>query len=146
MRNAYRILLISLIFCAAGAPLLATQPCMPSPCATAGKIDLGKCRNLADWVATGTISRVVHHEEGYPLFKDFAEFTFTVKKWEKGSGKVGSERRFKVGWCQNYLQLPRDTSGTFRFFGLPLPRDPSLPNQYLYFEPVQARRAGETSR
>ena len=140
-RCVYRVLLISLVFGALHAPVLATQPCLPSPCSTVGgTVDLAQCRKLAGWIATGTITRVVHHEEGYPVFKDFAEFTFTIKTWEKNAVKSRRELRFQVGWCNNTQPVPKDTSGTFRFFGLPLPKDPSLANQYLYFEPVQARR------
>lgn len=105
-----------------------------------GAIDLAKCQSLADWIATGTITGVVHHEQGYSLLKDFAELTFVVQAWEKGSGKVGQELRFQVGWCENMQPVPEDTSGTFRFYGLPLPKDSSLPNQYLYFEPVKVQR------
>ena len=50
--------------------------------------------------------------------------------------------RFQVGWCQNWLQLPRDTSGTFRFYGLPLPSDSGVPGQYLYFERAAATHSG----
>jgi hypothetical protein len=141
MRNVYRLLVVSLVCCAAYPPAFATEPCLPSPCTgTDGKVDTAKCARLAAWVATGTISRVIHHEQGDPLFKDFAEFSFTVKASEKGSIKVGREVRFQVGWCQNWLALPKNTSGTFRFFGLPLPTDVTLPNQYLYFESAPAHR------
>lgn len=139
MRNIYRLLFVILIACAVQRPALATEPCLPSPCAgTNYTVDVAKCRVLADWVATGTITSVVHHQQGDPVFKDFADFTLTVKGTEKGTIKVGRTIRFQVGWCQNWLALPRDTSGTFRFFGLPLPADSSLPNQYLYFERAQA--------
>jgi len=139
MRNIQWVLFVILAACAVQRPALATEPCLPSPCAGANNaVDVAKCRGLADWVATGTITGVVHHREGGPLFKDFADFLFTVKASEKGSIKVGRTIRFQVGWCQNWLGLPRDTSGTFRFYGLPLPADPSVPNQYLYFERVPA--------
>jgi hypothetical protein len=121
-------------------PAFATTPCPPPPCRTgAGDIDVGQCRELAGWVATGKISDVVHHEEGFPLLKDFAEFTFRVDAWEKGNGKVGHALRFKVGWCDNWQTPPKDISGSFRFYGVALPQDPSTPNQFLYFEPVRAR-------
>jgi hypothetical protein len=137
MRNVFGLLLFVVVFCAAPVPALATEACLPSPCAgTGGNVDTKKCANLAGWVATGTITRVVHHVEGDPLFKDFAEFTFTVTTSEKGTLKAGREIRFQVGWCQNWLGLPKNTSGTFRFFGQSLPADTSLPNQYLFFEPV----------
>jgi hypothetical protein len=111
------------------------------PCeTTGGTVDRAKCQRLADWIATGTITNVVHHEQGYPLLKDFAEFTLTVQTWEKGGGKVGRELRFQVGWCENSQPLPKDTSGSFRVFGLALPKDPSVPNQYLNLEPLTVTR------
>jgi len=138
MRAVYLVVFAVLIACAVQLPAFATEPCLPSPCAGANyTVDVAKCRGLADWVATGTITRVVHHRQGDPVFKDFADFTLTVKTSEKGTIKVGQAIRFQVGWCQNWLGLPKDTNGTFRFYGLPLPADPSLPNQYLYFERVQ---------
>jgi hypothetical protein len=138
MRNIFPMLFVILVAGAVLRPVFATEACLPSPCAGANNaVDVAKCRGLADWVATGTITGVVHHREGDPLFKDFADFMFTVKTSEKGSIKVGRAIRFQVGWCQNWLGLPKDTSGTFRFYGLPLPADSSLPNQYLYFERIQ---------
>jgi hypothetical protein len=122
---------------ATAGPSLATKPCIPGPCeAPGGGTDLKRCQSVADWVAVGTITKVVRHEQGPPLNKDFAEFTFTVNTWEKGAGKPLQEIRFQVGWCENTRPLPRDTSGLFRFFGPALPADPSLPNHYLHFEPV----------
>jgi len=143
MRNAFKILCATLV---AGCLLQrahATEPCLPSPCSGANQaIDTARCRGLADWVATGTITRVVHHVQGEPVFKDFADFTFTVHASEKGAMKPGREIRFQVGWCQNWLQLPKDTSGTFRFYGLPLPSDSGVPGQYLYFERAAATHSG----
>jgi len=137
MRNPLRVILITLGVTALQPPGFATKPCLPSPCETkGGTIDVARCQILADWIATGTITSVVHHEQGYPLLKDFAEFTFTVQTSEKGASMVGREIRFQVGWCENSQPLPKDTSGTFRIFGLPLPKDASLPNQYLHFEPL----------
>jgi hypothetical protein len=131
-------LIVAFIICTVYAPAFATEPCLPSPCTgTGGSVDTAKCSRLAEWVATGTITSVVHHKQGDPVFKDFAEFTFTVKASEKGAMVVGRQIRFQVGWCQNWLALPKNTSGIFRFFGLPLPADATLPNQYLFFEPVQ---------
>jgi|SRR5664279_1352248 len=141
MRNSIRVTLIGWVGAALLPPAFATKPCLPSPCETrGGTIDVAKCQGLADWIATGTITNVVHHEQGDPLFKDFAEFTFTVQSLEKGTGLVGREIRFQVGWCENSQPLPKDTSGTFRIFGLPLPKDPSIPNQYFHFEPINAQR------
>lgn len=139
MRKVFVSLVISLLACWAYAPAHATKACMPSPCAGAnGSIDAGKCAQLAAWIATGAISGIVHHEEGDPLFKDFADFTFTVQATEKGGIGVGQKLKFQVGWCENWQTLPKDTSGLFRFYGLPLPTDATLPNQYLYFEQASA--------
>jgi len=141
MRNIHAVLFVILVGCIAQHPARATEPCLPSPCAGANNaVDVAKCRGLADWVAIGTITSVVHHKQGDPLFKDFADFTFTVKGSEKGTLKPGRTIRFQVGWCQNWLALPKDTGGTFRFYGLPFPTDSSLPNQYLYFERVPRPR------
>jgi hypothetical protein len=141
MRITHRVMLIAVGVAALQSPVLATKPCLPSPCeTTGGTIDRAKCQRLADWIATGTMTSVVQHEQGYPLLKDFAEFTFTVQTWEKGNGKIGREFRFQVGWCENSQPLPKDTSGTFRVFGLPLPKDPSVPNQYLNLEPIAVTR------
>jgi hypothetical protein len=138
MRHTHRFLLVALGATLHQAPVFATKPCLPPPCEIAGgATDLAKCQALAAWVATGNINDVVHHEQGFPLNKDFAEFTLTIQAWEKGTGKTGQEIRFQVGWCENTQPLPRDTSGTFRFFGLPAPGDSSIPNQYLHFEPVK---------
>ena len=122
-----------------GRPASATKPCPASPCdATGGGVDLAKCEALADWVATGTISGVAHHEQGSPLFKDFAEFTFTVASPEKGAVKAGQVFKFQVGWCENTRPLPKDTSGTFRVYGKPIPKDPSVAPEYLDFEPLES--------
>ena len=140
MRNATRVILFALGVVAPQSPAFATKPCLPSPCETrGGTFDAVKCQDVADWIATGTITSVVHHEQGDPLHKDFAEFTFTVQTQVKGTGMVGREIRFQVGWCENSQPLPKDVSGRFRIFGLPLPKDPSVPNQYLHFEPVNGQ-------
>ncbi len=95
--------------------------------------------DLSAWVAVGTIEDVVHHETGPPLLKDFAEFTFRVQRWEKGSSPDGQKIRFRVGWCQNSQTLPKDTSGPFRFFGLALPKDSSTLPEYLHFEKLESK-------
>jgi hypothetical protein len=141
MRNATRVIIILLGAIGFQLPAFATKPCLPSPCeARGGTIDAAKCWALADWIATGTITSVVHHVQGDPLFKDFAEFRFAVQALEKGDGLAGREIPFQVGWCENTQPLPKDTSGTFRMFGLPLTEDPSVPNRYLHFERVGAQR------
>jgi hypothetical protein len=123
MRITHRVMLIAVGIAALQSPVLATKPCLPSPCeTTGGTIDRAKCQRLADWIVTGTITSVVHHEQGYPLLKDFAEFTFTVQTWEKGNGKIGREFRFQVGWCENSQPLPKDTSAHSGSLVFPYPR------------------------
>ena len=125
--------------CAVPQAALATKPCLPPPCETAtGGVDAARCSERADWIATGTIVRVVHHEEGPPLLKDFAEFTFVVAGVTKGHVTPGQSIRFHVGWCDNARTLPADTSGRFRFYGFALPADASLPNRFLDFERAPA--------
>jgi hypothetical protein len=121
---------------------LATKPCPPSPCENGmGQFDRTRCEASADWIAQGTITKVVHHREGPPLAKDFADFTFRIERWEKKADGVGPEIRFKVGWCENRQELPPRTDGLFRVFGLfPSRASPHDP-RYLFLEPVNDRVA-----
>jgi hypothetical protein len=136
MRLQTAVLFLSCLFVASSG--FATKPCPGSPCESPhGTFDRARCESLADWVAAGSISEVVHHPAGPPMLKDFAEFTFTIRRVEKGDVKAGQILKFRVGWCQNAQTLPPDTSGEFRFFGLPLPKDPAYQNEYLYFTPVE---------
>jgi hypothetical protein len=125
-------------WCVLPAPgVHATKPCPPAPCQDpSGKFDRPSCEALADWVAEGIITKVVHHREGPPLAKDFAEFTFRVHRWEKKASGAGAEVRFKVGWCVNEQELPADTSGIFRFFGKTTASPPAGGSVYLHFERV----------
>jgi hypothetical protein len=122
--------------CISGGAVNATKPCEPSPCQQAsGELDRTACEGAATWVAVGRISKVVHHPAGYPLLKDFAQFTFTVERWEKGDGKTRRELRFKVGWCENQQEPPGDKSGqahAVRIFGAPA--SSSGEARYLYIE------------
>ena len=138
LRAAPWLWLAAILFCAASLPSRATKPCLPSPCESRTGPDFAKCREVAAWVAVGSINDVVHHEQGSPLLKDFAEFTFVVDAWEKGAEPDLKSIRFQVGWCENSQPLPVATSGKFRFYGLPTPADPSVPRQYLYFERVSS--------
>jgi len=119
-----------------GADVNATKPCEASPCqASSGALDRKACEAAAAWVAVGKISKVVHHPSGYPLLKDFAQFTFTVARWEKGDGKMSRELRFKVGWCENQQEPPVDKSGqahAVRIFGAPA--SSAGEPRYLYLE------------
>jgi hypothetical protein len=115
--------------------VFATEPCLRSPCEdSSGSLVRSKCFEAAAWVAVGTISKVVHHAEGPPLSKDFAEFTFTARRWEKGKGKAGQTYRFRVGWCENQQELPKDTTVLFRVFGTS-PGAQGEP-RYLFLEPL----------
>jgi hypothetical protein len=100
------------------SPILATEPCLGSPCQdSSGALVRSRCVEAPAWVAVGTVSHVMHHRAGPPLSKDFAEFTFTARRWEKGKGQAGQRYRFRVGWCDNQQELPKDTTVPFRVFG-----------------------------
>ena len=43
-------------------------------------------------------------------------------------------RRFRVGWCENGRELPKETAGRFRFYGTG-PKDAERP-LYLDFERI----------
>ena len=121
------------------SPVFATEPCLRSPCEdSSGSLVRSKCVEAAAWVAVGTVSSVVHHPEGPPLSKDFAEFTFTARRWEKGKGKAGQKYRFHVGWCENPQELPKDTTVPFRVFATSpgAQREP----RYLFLEPLTSKR------
>jgi hypothetical protein len=136
-RRPAQLLIAALILFTSAGALFATKPCQSSPCqAPSGELDRPKCEQVAKWIAVGVISRVEHHREGPPLLKDFARFTFRVQRWEKGTGKVGQEFRFKVGWCDNQQELPKDTSGLFRFFGAASSADGEP--RYFFFERLTA--------
>jgi hypothetical protein len=118
------------------AAVNATKPCEISPCqASSGEFDRKACEAAAAWVAVGRISKVVHHPAGPPLLKDFAQFTFTVERWDKSDGKTSRELRFKVGWCDNQQEPPGDKSGQahkVRMFGAPA--SSAGEPRYLYLE------------
>ena len=134
-----RLLAAAAVAVALPLSALATKPCERSPCESeSGGVDLAACARAADWIATGTITAVVHHGQGYPLLKDFADFTFVAQRWEKGAGAPGQRVRFRVGWCDNREPLPPDTSGTFRFYGEALPKDAASAPKYLHFERAPA--------
>src|ERR1700737_1822875 len=112
LRFANRAACIAIAVCVTQASsVLATEPCLSSPCQdSSGLLVRSKCVEAAVWVAVGAVSNVVHHPAGPPLSKDFAEFTFTVRRWEKGKGKAGQRYQFHVGWCENQQELPNDTT------------------------------------
>ena len=113
--------IVILLQCAVILPIksYATKPCPNHPCRdSSGKLLEQECHAAADWVAVGTIGQVVHDLKGHPLNKDFAIFVFRPKYWEKGAQTKLSEIRYKVGWCHNRTEVPKDRAGTFRFYGL----------------------------
>lgn len=129
-----RLLAVALL---ASLPTLAqaTKPCPASACAGAdGSIDAARCRDVASWIAVGAVAGVEHHFEGPPLAKDFATFTLKVERWEKGSYANVLEMPFQVGWCDNFEELPRDVSGSLRFYGTGTPG--SADARYLHIEPA----------
>jgi len=84
MRNATKVILFAVGVAVPRLPAFATKSCLPSPCETGGgAFDAVKCKTVADWIATGTITRIVHHQQEEPLYKDFAEFTFTARRRAK---------------------------------------------------------------
>src|SRR5260370_3868091 len=110
---------VAIALCLTGtSPSLATEPCLRSPCDdSSGSLGRSKCVEAATWVAVGAVSNVVHHPAGAPLSEDFAAFTFTVRRWEKGKGQANQKYRFKVGWGENQHELPKDTTLPFRASG-----------------------------
>ncbi len=118
----------------------ATKPCEPSPCEnSAGQFDRAKCVIAADWIAQGTITDVRHHLEGNPTNKDFAEFTFNARAWEKRKD-LKNTFHFKVGWCNNRQVLPESTKEFFRVFGINSNGVTETGPQYLYLEPVTKKK------
>lgn len=119
----------------------ATKPCHPNKCFSHHpyQFDRKKCEDASDWIAIGRIKSIVHNYKGRPLNKDFASFTFIVETWEKGEDPIQEELHFTVGWCHNSQQLPKDTSGLFRFYGIiyKSEHDKTKEHRYLYFEPLE---------
>jgi len=72
------------------------------PCWTPNaQFDPAVCDAKAGWIAIGHITKLVHHPSGYPLNKDFTEFTFVVDRWIKGGDKLPREIPFRTQWCTN---------------------------------------------
>jgi hypothetical protein len=103
------------------ALVVSTKPCPAPECKGA------LCSSKADYIAMGTITKVVRHPQPEPVLKDFAEFTLVVAKCPKGT--CPKEIKYRVGWCTNARTLPEDTSGLFTFFG----KSSSGEAQYLDF-------------
>lgn len=100
----------------------ATKPCPMPPCS---ETDTVCWEQQATWIAVGTISDVRHHPMGMPLMKDFASYVLGVKSWEKTQDQRQPQLlSMQVGWCDSGKELPRDLSGTFRFYGKLMAAEP----------------------
>ena len=116
----------------------ATPPCPPPPCWTPKtQFDPVVCDAKADWIAVGHVTNLIHHPAGYPLNKDFTEFTLVVDRWIKGGDNLPHEIAFHTGWCTNGEQM-RDDAGTFRFWGKNKPEVVNAEWEFLHFEKVVA--------
>ena len=113
----------------------ATKPCPPHPCLNSdNSFNSSKCIASADWIATGSITKVINDKQGHPLNKNFASFTFIPETFEKGK-QHRQHYRFKVGWCHNRTELPKDITGTFRIYGSYV-KDSKDGHRYLYLNKV----------
>ncbi len=113
----------------------ATKPCPESVCYPMTRFDEPACTAAAAWIFTGKIIKVVDHPTGEPTFKNFAEFTVQIDRWEKHPPKDPPRTiTFRVGWCKNGRVLPDKRTGRFRFWGAGevSAREP----EYLWFEPL----------
>jgi len=125
--------LLAFLACSA----FATKPCPPPPCWTPqAQFDQTVCDAKADWIAVGHVTKLVHHPAGYPLNKDFTEFTFVADRWIKGGEKLPHEIPFRTQWCTSGEPMQTD-KGTFRFWGKNKPDVPNAEWEYLYFERVK---------
>ena len=131
-----RLLLCALLgFFACSA--FATPPCPPPPCWTPKtQFDPAVCDAKADWIAIGRVTKLVHHPTGYPLLKDFTEFTFVVERWIKGGDKLPREIAFHTEWCRNGETMSDDT-GTFKFWGKNKPDIVNVEWEFLHFEKIE---------
>jgi hypothetical protein len=132
----YRRIVLAALLAADPCAVFATKACMPSPCSPNGKFDAGSCAAAADWIATGRVEHVEHHPQGEPLFKDFADFDFAPRRWEKGEGPA--RVHCQVGWCENRMGPPDAADARVRIYGAKLPDDPALPARYLWIEALPA--------
>lgn len=113
----------------------ATKPCPQPPC---DDTDVACWEQHASWIAVGTIGEVRRHPMGTPLMKDFASYVLQVTAWEKTHDQREPRRlSMQVGWCDSAKQLPRDLSGTFRFYGKLMAAEPdadgSVAVEYITF-------------
>jgi hypothetical protein len=115
----------------------ATKPCPPPPCRTPqAESDPAVCDAKADWIGIGHVTKLVHHLAGYPLNKDFTEFTFVAGRWIKGGEKLPREILFRTQWCTNGEVMQTD-KGAFRFWGKNRPDVPNAEWEFLHFEKVE---------
>jgi hypothetical protein len=118
-------------------PAFATKPCPPPPCWTPTvQFDPVVCDAKAGWIAIGHVTKLIHHPSGYPLNKDFTEFTFIVDRWIKGGDKLLHEIPFRTQWCSN-AGVMQTGKGTFRFWGKNRPDVPNAEWEFLHFEKVE---------
>jgi len=117
---------------------VATKPCPEQACYLNTTFNPVACERSASWIAVGKIVRVVDHPTGEPTFKNFAELTLQVERWEKGKPKAAPKQiSFRVGWCKNARVVPEDPNerrATMRFYGAGSPT--AAEPEYLWFEPL----------
>lgn len=130
-----RHLALPLLLALLALPLHATKPCPAPPCfdQPSGEFNAKKCNAGSDWVASGHITNLVHHPQGYPLMKDFATFTFVVEHWLRGGDPTVKEIPFTVGWCRNSEEM-RSDRGTFMFWGKNKPKGENAEWEFVHFE------------
>lgn len=129
-------LVLAFLLILTGASALATKPCPPPPCWTPkSDFDAAVCEAKADWIATGHITKLIHHPTDRPLSKDMTEFTFVVDHWIKGGDKLPRVIPFHTGWCTNSETMQTD-SGTFRFWGKNKPDVVNAEWEFLHFEKI----------
>lgn len=135
MRVAWIVIVCSL---GIAAPSGATKPCPESVCYPQTTFDRPACERAAAWIAVGRIVKVVDHPTGEPTFKNFAEFTVEIDRWEKGKPASAPKRvQFRVGWCKNGRTLPehpKDRQAPMRFYGAGSPN--AAEPEYLWFAPI----------
>ncbi|MEB8434481.1 hypothetical protein OO007_19745 [Cocleimonas sp. KMM 6892] len=109
------LFLISCLVLCLGA--YATKPCPPSPCFVEGKFNQNVCLEKSEWVAIGRINQIVDDQVGNPINKNLSRFVLNIETWKKNPHDYPDALKFKVGWCNNSKELPKDSKGLFIFYG-----------------------------
>jgi hypothetical protein len=131
-------LAVLLAFLACSA--FATKPCPPPPCGNPKtQFDPAVCDTKADWIAVGHVTKLIHHPAGFPLNKDFTEFTFVVDRWIKGGERLPHEIPFHTQWCTNGEEM-RTGAGTFRLWGKNRPDAANAEWEFLHFEKMDVEK------